>query len=179
MMIVSLIVAMDQQRGIGFKGQLPWRLKADLQHFKRRTMGHTLLMGRKTFESIGRALPGRKMLILTRQPAYRPEKCPEPACRVIPSIDEGISIAAASGEDELFIIGGAEIFALSIGYAQRIYLTHVQAACPADVHFPKFDLQNWHLKETFFQPADEDNQYPFTFSLYERFLAGDQVPPPS
>lgn len=167
-MLVSLIVAMDLNRGIGRTGRLPWRLRADLQNFKARTLGHHILMGRKTYETIRRPLPDRKMIVITRNPDYRPENCPEPVCRIASSLEQGLEMARDAGETEAFVIGGAEIFALAIPYAQRVYLTHVETQDPADVFFPPLDLTGWWQVESFRQSADEHNQFPFTFVLYER-----------
>lgn len=170
-MIISLIVAIDEKNGIGLDGKLPWRLKADLQSFKQITWGHTLLIGRKTYESIGKALPGRRMLILTHQSSYQPSHCPVESCRVIHSLDEGLSVALAAGETELFVAGGAQVYAQSIGYAHRIYLTRVHTSSPSDVAFPPLDLADWRLLESKSHPADADNQFAFTFEIYDRSSA--------
>src|SRR5512139_3630480 len=108
-MNISLIVAMDEERGIGKGGKVPWHLKADLQRFKALTMGHHLIVGRKTWESIGRPLAGRVMVIITRSPVYRPENCPD--CVVVDSLDAALEVARQAGEQEAFIGGGGEIFA--------------------------------------------------------------------
>ncbi len=167
-MEVSLIVAMDEAGGIGLAGTLPWRLSADLRHFKQRTLGHHLIMGRKTFESIGRSLPGRTTLILSRKHDYTHPACQAPTCRVLPSLDRALAFAREAGEDEAFIVGGSEIFSQALPLATRLYLTRVHTQTQADVFFPEFELSGWRLQETFFQPADEKNEFPFTFSLYVR-----------
>src|SRR4030066_2251502 len=119
-MIVSLIVAMDEKGGIGKQNQLPWHLPSDLKRFKSLTMGHHIVMGRKTYETIGKPLPGRTMVIITRRKAYHPT-----GCIVVNSILEATRFAETNHEDELFIIGGGEIFKKAIGLAKKIYLTTV------------------------------------------------------
>ncbi|HWQ31842.1 MAG TPA: dihydrofolate reductase [Blastocatellia bacterium] len=162
-MIVSLIVAMDERRGIGFEGRLPWRLSADLKRFKALTMGHHLIAGRKTYESIGRPLPGRTMIIVTRDPDYQAE-----GCLIAHSVDEALALARARGETEAFIIGGAEIYAQTLERADRLYLTQVHAITDADVFFPAFDESAWREQEVSPHEAGEKNQYPSTFKLLVR-----------
>lgn len=175
-MDVSLIVAMDEAGGIGLAGRLPWRLSADLRHFKQRTLGHHLIMGRKTFESIGRSLPGRTTLILSRNENYTQPTCQAPSCRVFPSLESALAFAREAGDEETFIVGGSEIFRQALPVATRLYLTRVHAQTQADVFFPEFELSGWRLQETFFQPADEKNEFPFTFSLYVREPSPQTLP---
>lgn len=172
-MIVSLLVAMDEKRGIGKENLVPWRLSADLKQFKNRTLGHHLIMGRKTYESIGRPLPGRTTIIVTRNPNYAVHDCPEsdqsqPECLVAHSLDEALRLAKQRGDEEAFIIGGGEIFTYALEVADRIYLTQVHAQVPADVFFPPFDETAWVEQTSFYQPADERNEFPFTFKLLEK-----------
>lgn len=162
-MIISLIAAMDKQRGIGLNNQLPWRLSADMKKFRELTMGHHIIVGRKTFESIGKALPGRQMIIVTRDPEFRVE-----GCLVCQSPDAAVALASSRGESEVFICGGAEIYGQTIALADQLYLTYVDAEIRADAFFPSFDQREWSELETFFQPADEKNQYAFTFTLLTR-----------
>ena len=162
-MIVSLIAAMDKRRGIGRDNQLPWRLPADLKRFRELTMGHHIIVGRKTFESIGKPLPGRQMVIVTRDPKLKVE-----GCAVCHSLAAAIELARANGETEVFICGGAEIYEQSIALADRLYLTLVDAEVTADTFFPEFDLQCWSEQESAFHPADEKNQFAFTFKLLTR-----------
>ena len=157
-MIVSLIVAMDRRRGIGKDNRLPWRLSADLKRFRELTMGHHLIVGRKTFESIGKPLPGRQMIIVTRQAGLQVE-----SCFVAQSVDEALRLARERGESEVFVIGGAEIYAQTLALADRLYLTLVEAEVEADTFFPEFDEAEWLAQETVQHEADEKNQYPFTF----------------
>jgi dihydrofolate reductase len=161
--IVSIIAAMDRKRGIGFDNKLPWKLSADLKRFRDLTMGHHIIVGRKTFESIGRPLPGRRMIVVTRNRNYKTE-----GCDVAHSVEDATRLARERGESEVFICGGAEIYAESIGIADRMYLTFVDAEVAADTFFPEFDEQEWSVQESFHQPADERNQYPSTFKLMVR-----------
>lgn len=172
-MIVSLIVAMDRKRGIGIKGRLPWRLSADLKRFRELTMGHHLIVGRKTYESIGKPLPGRQMIIVTRDHHYQAT-----GGFVAHSLKEALALAEARGESEVFIGGGAEIYAPALALADRLYLTAVAAEVAADTFFPPFDEAEWRAVEQLDQPADEKNQYPFTFKvlLRQRSTASDALP---
>lgn len=162
-MIVSIIAAMDRKRGIGVGAKLPWRLSADLKRFRELTMGHHIIVGRKTFESIGRPLPGRRTIVVTRDRNYKAE-----GCEVAHSVEDATRLARESGESEAFICGGAEIYAESIETADRMYLTFVGAEVAADTFFPEFDEREWREQESVYQPADEKNQYPFTFKLLVR-----------
>jgi dihydrofolate reductase len=161
--IVSIIAAMDRKRGIGVDNRLPWRLSADLKRFRDLTMGHHIIVGRKTFESIGKPLPGRRMVVVTRNAKYEAE-----GCDVVHSLEEAINLARERGESEVFIGGGAEIYSQSIGIADRLYLTFVDAEVAADIFFPEFDERDWSELESFYQPADEKNEYAFNFKLMIR-----------
>lgn len=162
-MIISLIVAMDEQRGIGKAGNLPWRLSSDLKRFRELTMGHHIVVGRKTFESIGKPLPGRQMIIVTRSEAYRREDC-----LIAHSVEDAIQMAQDRGEVEVFICGGAAIYVGALAKADRLYLMLVHASVDADVFFPEIDEEAWIEKESEDHHADEKNQYPFTFKLLEK-----------
>ena len=162
-MIISLIVAMDSRRGIGIENRLPWRLPADLKRFRELTMGHHLIVGRKTYESIGKPLPGRQMVIITRDPNYRAD-----GCFVAHSLEEALDRARAQGESEAFIGGGAEIYAQTLPYADRIYLTVVEAEVQADVFLPKWNEEEWIEQESIYHPPDEKNALPFTYQLLVR-----------
>ena len=166
-MIVSLLVAMDERNGIGLRGGLPWRLSADLKRFKAITMGHHLLMGRVTWDSIGGVLPGRTMIVITRNPDYHPE-----GCLVTHSLEEALALVKSRGETEAFVIGGGQIFALALPLADRIYLTRVRAEVEVDVYFPAFDLREWRVVEQVSQEPDEKNQYPFTYYRLHRVTTG-------
>ena len=165
-MILSLIVAMDESGGIGYLGKLPWRLAADLKRFKQITMGHHLIMGRKTYESIGKALPGRETIVITRNLDFKAE-----GCQVVHSLDEALHVAESKVDQEAFIIGGGEIFAQALPRADRIYLTIVHARVPADVFFPEYDPSKWEIIETQRVEADQDNQYAHIFLILNKKLA--------
>ena len=165
-MNISLIVAMDEERGIGRDGKVPWHLKADLQRFKALTMGHHLIVGRKTWESIGWPLPGRRMIIITRDPEYVPENCPD--CIVVTSLHAALELAEDAGEQEAFIGGGGEIFVQALPLADRIYLTTVHTRVGCDVFFPQFAQAEWNEIERNEQGADERNDHPFTFKILSR-----------
>jgi dihydrofolate reductase len=163
-MIISLIVAMDRNRGIGLAGQIPWRLSDDLRQFRRLTMGHTLIQGRITWESIGRALPGRRMVVLTRQADYQvPDGIA--VCRFL---EEALKLASDAGDDEVFIGGGEGVYREALPLADRIYLTHVDAQIEVDTVFPIVDESQWHERTIRIQPANDRNQYAFVTKLYQR-----------
>ena len=162
-MRISIIVAMDENGGIGFENHLPWRLSDDLKRFKRLTMGHHLIIGRKTYQSIGRALPGRRMIVMSRNPAIQ-----YAGVEVVPSLEAAINLAESRGEHEAFIGGGAEIYRLALPSADRIYLTCVHARSQADVFFPEFDSIEWLEKSSEQFGADEKNQYPTTYIILEK-----------
>ena len=161
-MIISLIAAMDEQRGIGLKGRLPWRLSSDMKRFRELTMGHHIIVGRKTFESIGKPLPGRQTIIITRNPAFRAE-----GCFAVGSLDEALELARARGESEAFVCGGAQIYAEAVVEAQRFYLTVVHARVESDTFFPDWDESAWKEKYSSRHEADDKDEYPSTFALLE------------
>ena len=161
-MRVSIIVAMSSNGVIGRDGQLPWHLSADLRRFKRLTMGHHLLVGRRTWDSIGRPLPGRTMLVLTRDPEWRADG----ATRV-GDLDEALGLARAAGDDELFIGGGAAVYRLALERADRLYLTEVLAEVEGDTHFPSWDRSAWREVESEEHQPDEKNLLPHRFVVYE------------
>ena len=160
-MRLSAIVAMAANRVIGVRNQLPWRLPADLARFKRLTMGHTLVMGRKTYESIGRPLPGRTIVVVTRQQDYAP-----PGVKVAHSVDE--ALALAQGDDEVFIAGGADLYAQTMDRLDRLYLTRIERDLPGDTYFSEVDLSSWRLIEEEHHPAASPEALPFSFLTYER-----------
>jgi dihydrofolate reductase len=154
---------MDEARGIGKAGKLPWRLSADMKRFRELTMGHHIIVGRKTFESIGKALPGRDMIVVTRDENLKPD-----GCLTARSVDAAIALARERGETEVFVCGGAAIYLHALDAAQRMYLTQVHANVDADTFFPEFDASTWRETEKSFQQADEKNQYACTFKVLER-----------
>jgi len=161
--IISLLVAMDESRGIGKAGKLPWRLSADMKRFRELTMGHHIIVGRKTFESIGKPLPARDMIVVTREESLKPD-----GCMTARSVEAAIALAEDRGETEVFVCGGAAIYAQALNAAHRIYLTQVHANVDADTFFPEFDASIWRETEKSFQQADEKNQYALTFKVLER-----------
>ena len=162
-MKISIIVAMAKNRVIGKKGALPWQLPADLIHFKRLTLGHVIVMGRKTHESIGRALPGRKNVIITRSKDYT-----KPDCAVVYSVPEALSFARSVGEKEVFFIGGQEIYRAILPEANRLYVTLIGREFEGDVYFPAVDFSRWREISREEGIVDEKNPYPHTFLVFER-----------
>lgn len=160
-MIVSCIVAVSDNRVIGCGNRLPWHLPADLKRFKKLSMGHHIIMGRKTFESIGRLLPGRTSIVITRNPKYE-----APGAVLVLSLDEAFEKAAS--DDEVFVIGGEAIFEQALPRADRLYLTRVHASFEGDVFFPACDLEGWTLKEDARHEPDTKNRYAYSFRVYER-----------
>jgi dihydrofolate reductase len=161
--IVSIIVAMDEAGGIGITGGLPWHMSADLKNFKALTMGHCLIEGRKTYETIGKALPGRTNIIVTRDRQFS-----APGCLVSHSLRDALALAQESGEMEAFIGGGGEIFAQALPLTQRIYLTRVHTRADCDVFFPQVDWREWQEGERVEHPVDDRNEYAFTFSVLNK-----------
>lgn len=161
--MISIIVATAEGGVIGKDGGLPWHLPADLAHFKKITTGHPIIMGRKTHESIGRPLPGRTNIVISRSPSYRAE-----GCSTATSLDEAIKIAASSeGGQESFIIGGASVYEEALTLADKIYLTRVDARIDGDRFF-NFDHSGWKLISTQKHPAGDRNQYAYEFRQYVR-----------
>lgn len=162
-MKVAIIVAMDDRGGIGLNNRLPWHLPADLGRFKRLTMGHHILMGRKTYESIGRQLPGRTMIVVTRQQGYACE-----GCVVVDSIAAGLQYALQNGEDMIFIIGGEQIFVQALPIADHLYLTRLHTSVEADAYFPRFDQNAWREVSRESHIPDGRNKYPYTFIEFHK-----------
>ncbi|MBM7563339.1 type 3 dihydrofolate reductase [Paenibacillus sacheonensis] len=160
-MKITLIAAMAQDRIIGIDNGMPWHLPAEMAHFRRSTTGKTVLMGRKTFESFGGPLKNRRNVVLTRSAEYKPE-----GAETVHSVDE--AIAALGGEDELMIIGGAEIYAQFLPLADKLLLTEVDAKVEGDAAFPMFDNEQWHVERREFHAKDEKNAYDFTILTYVR-----------
>jgi dihydrofolate reductase len=156
-MLISIIVALARNRVIGTHGRMPWHLPTDLKRFKTLTMGHTLLMGWQTFESIGQPLPGRRTIILSRNLNYQ-----IPGVEVV--ADLPAALQAAKGSDELFICGGGEIYRQTLYLAQRIYLTELELEFAGDVYFPKLPVGSFHILKSE-QVEDKVN---YQFSVLER-----------
>ncbi|MFT3761847.1 MAG: dihydrofolate reductase [Pseudoxanthomonas sp.] len=163
-MRVSLVAALDRNRAIGRGNAMPWHLPDDFRHFKAITLGKPILMGRKTAESLGRALPGRSNLVMTRG-----GRAPFEGMRVAASVDEARRIAEAEGAEELCVIGGAEIYALLLPQADALRLTHVDTAvADADAFFPAFDPLCWNAVSREAHAADAKHAFAFEFVDYER-----------
>lgn len=160
-MRISLIAALADNRVIGYRNRLPWRLPADLQHFKRMTMGKPLVMGRKTWESIGRPLPGRINIVVSRDTTLQAD-----GGVVVHSIEQALE--AAAGAEEVMIMGGAELYAQALPRAGRLYLTEVKAAVEGDAWFPDIDLKDWVEVERERHCADEKNEYDYAFVVLDR-----------
>jgi dihydrofolate reductase len=164
-MTISAIVAIARNLAIGHQNQIPWYLPADLKYFKRVTTGHHVIMGRKSFESIGRPLPNRTNVVVTRDPFFVAT-----GCTVAHSLREALALARANGETEAFIIGGGEVYRQAMPLLHRLYLTEVGVEPDgADVFFPKVDETEWREVSREAHPADEENQYPpYVFRVLER-----------
>ncbi len=160
-MIISIIVAMDNKGVIGNKGALPWRLSSDLKHFKSITMGKPIVMGRITHESIGRPLPGRENVVISRDKNYMAKDC-----IVLNSLE--CVYARYHDEEEIMIMGGADLYQQTLDKAQRIYLTEVHAETVGDTSFPDYDREVWEEVEREDYQADEKNQYPYSFVVLEK-----------
>ncbi len=160
-MIISLIAAMDKNRVIGKKDALPWYLPADLWHFKKLTTGKPIIMGSTTFASIGKALPDRINIVMTRDPAFVAD-----GCVIVHSVKEALT--AAKGYDEVMVIGGANIFKQFLPLAQRMYLTMIDAEVTGDVYFPAWDQNEWRDTSCEQHEQDEKNKYSYTFITFER-----------
>lgn len=159
--MISLIVAMAKNRVIGANGAIPWHLPGELKWFKSITMGHHMIMGRNTWESIGRLLPGRTTVVVTRQRDYQ-----VPGAIVANSLDE--AIAACGSDPEIFVIGGAQLYVAALPGADRIYLTEVDAIVEGDTFMPGFDMNEWRAGEVTAHAADDKNPYRFTLTVYDR-----------
>lgn len=158
---LSLIVAMDEGGLIGRDGRLPWRMPEDLKHFRRLTMGKTMLMGRKTWDSLGQPLDGREHWVLSRDPTFGP-----PGCRVFRDLDS--ALAAHGGGAELMVIGGADLFRMTLPLAQRIHLTRVHTRLEGDTWFPLAELRAFRETSRADHPADARHAWPYSFVTLER-----------
>ena len=161
-MILSLLVATDENNVIGKDNKLPWHLPNDLKYFKNQTWAMPILMGRKTFESIGKPLPGRKSIVITRSNEWKHE-----GVDVVHSVEEATDKAKELGVKEIFVIGGAEIFKTSFDQANRIYLTRIHHKFEGDAFFPSLSKE-WTLVKSRYCEADEKNQYAHTFQVWEK-----------
>ena len=165
-MTLALIAAYAQNNVVGIDNKLPWHLPEDLKYFKRITTGKAIIMGRKTYESIGRPLPNRTNIVITRNSEFT-----APGIEVVTSLDAAIELAQSineiNGTDETMVIGGAQIYAESLPKADRLYLTHVHADVKGDAYFPDVDLSQWKQVGCEDYQADESNPYDYSFAVYD------------
>ena len=162
--LISLVAALAKNGVIGINNSLPWRLPDDLQHFKRLTLDKTIVMGRNTWESLPGLLPRRRHIVISRNPDYQAE-----GAEVFHSIDA--ALAATGDEAEIFIVGGANLYAQMLPRAQRLYLTEIDAEIAGDAFFPAWDRQQWHCIEKELHAADARHAHAFEFRSYERIAA--------
>ena len=162
-MKISMIAAMAHDRVIGKDNQMPWHLPADLAHFKRVTLGKPVLMGRKTFESIGRPLPGRRNLVISRDPDYQAE-----GIELVGSVEAALALLAGSSVEELMVIGGGHLYAEMLPSADCLYLTRIDLAVEGDTCFPAFDDGQWQRVDCESHSADEKNPHPYSFETWQR-----------
>jgi dihydrofolate reductase len=161
---LSLIAAVSENRVIGANNTLPWHLPDDLKRFRSLTTGHAVIMGRRNYESIGKPLPQRKNIVLTRDPHYHAS-----GCIVVHSLTD--ALAAAGDDPEVFIIGGAELYRQTLGMADRIYLTRVHAHVSGDTFFPEFDAMEWRETSREDRPPDDRHPHPYSFLTLDRIRA--------
>ena len=160
----SIIVAQSNNKVIGHQGALPWQLPADLAHFKKITYGHPIIIGRVTFESIGRPLPGRTNIIVTRSTDYV-APC---ECKIVHSLEEAFAYAEEKASDEVFIIGGSEVYKQALPMADKIYMTQVNANVVGDSLFPSIDASHWEEVSRVDFSADDKHMYAYAFITYVR-----------
>ncbi|HHQ4659975.1 TPA: type 3 dihydrofolate reductase [Aeromonas veronii] len=162
-MKISMIAALAKKQVIGKNNLMPWHMPADLAHFKRVTLGKPVLMGRKTFESIGRPLPGRRNLVISRNPDYQAE-----GIEVVGSVEAALALLAGSSVEELMVIGGGHLYAEMLPSADCLYLTRIDLVVEGDTRFPAFDDGQWQRVDCESHPADEKNPHPYSFETWLR-----------
>jgi dihydrofolate reductase len=160
-MKIAIIVATDEQGLIGKDNDLPWRLSADLQHFKRVTMAKPIIMGRRTHESIGRPLPGRQNIVISSRQGYQAQ-----GCDVVQSLDAALDLCR--NEEEVMIMGGASLYQQTLPIADKLYLTLVHTRLEGDTWFPEWSTEEWDLISREPHEADDKNDYDYSFMLYQR-----------
>lgn len=161
--VISFVVAADEANLIGNNNKLPWHLPNDLRYFKNLTWGMPILMGRKTFDSIGKPLPGRRNIVITRRTGWQAE-----GVHTVHSVEEALALARHDDVKEVFVIGGAEIFKTAYAYASKLYLTRVHHHFEGDVFLPPVDEQEWKKVKETACAADDKNAYAHTFEVWER-----------
>ncbi len=159
--MISIIAALAENRVIGVNNTLPWRLPNDLKHFRRLTTGHAIILGRKNYESIGKPLPERTNIVITRNRDFRAD-----GCLVAHSLDEALVLTG--NDPEIFVIGGAEIYRAALARTNRLYLTRVHATITGDTHFPEFDETEWREISRERHERDERHAYAYSFVVLER-----------
>ena len=159
-MTVTIVVAIAENYAIGKNNQLLWHMPADLKHFKQITSGHTVIMGRRTYDSVGKPLPNRRNIVITRQDITIP------GCEVVKSVEDALELCA--NEEEVFIVGGAEIYKLAMSKTDRIYLTIIHHSFDADTVFPEIDYMEWKEVSREDHPADEKHKYSYSFITLDR-----------
>jgi dihydrofolate reductase len=163
--MISLIVAMAENNVIGSLNRLPWYLPRDLKHFSNTTKGHTVIMGKNTYlsivERLGKPLPDRNNIVVSSQPDFQ-----APGCIVVDSLEKAIEVAPK--DEEVFVIGGAQLYKSALPFAQRLYITHIDTSIDGDAFFPEFDYEDWEVLSSKYHDADEKNQFGATFKIYER-----------
>nr|WP_223270247.1 type 3 dihydrofolate reductase [Colwellia sp. C1TZA3] len=159
--MLSMIVAHANNRVIGKNNDMPWHLPADLAYFKKTTLGKPIIMGRKTFQSIGRPLPGRKNIVISRDDNFQAE-----GVEVVHSVDAALALVVDNAE--AMVIGGGAIYQHCLAAAQRLYITHINADIDGDTYFPEYDLTVWKKIASDIRPSDEKNLYQLDFSVYEK-----------
>lgn len=162
-MIISCIVAVDRNNVIGHKNKMPWHLSADLKYFRKTTTGHCIILGRKNFESIGRPLPNRTNIIVTRNKNFF-----HSGCIIADSPEKALSEAFKLNESEVFITGGAEIYNQTIDYWERLYITEIDAEYHGDTFFPAIDFSKWQLISNVSVESSVENEHKLNFKVYER-----------
>ena len=160
---IVFIVAVADNGVIGRDNAMPWHLRSDLQRFKQLTLNKPVIMGRKTFQGLGKALPGRKNIMITRQVGWNAE-----GIAVVNNIDDALKLAGETDAKEVFVIGGGEIYKMFFERAQRIYLTRIHAEPEGDTFFPALDSKEWKLIRTDTHEADEKNHFAYSFEVWER-----------
>lgn len=158
--MISLILAMDKNNLIGNKGKLPWHIPEDLAYFKKITTGHTVIMGRKTFESIGKILPERENIVITRKKDFNAD-----GCIVVHSVEEVLNLI---NDKEAFVIGGGEVYELFLPYVERLYITKIEAEFEGDTYFKKFNKKEWKLISKTRGRKNKNIPFKYSFLVYER-----------
>ncbi len=172
MTVLSMIVATADNNVIGKDNDMPWHLPADLAYFKKVTLGKPIIMGRKTYESIGRPLPGRRNIVISRDESYKPQGKGAEAVDTVTSVEQALALVDGSdGSDaveEIMVIGGGAIYKHCLPAAQRLYITHIKAKIDGDTQFPKYDDGSWNKVASEVRASDEKNAYVLEFSIYEK-----------